>query len=230
MNEDLSTKPRAHDSSLKLFGLPRRARRRRQQKRNYLNFYGNLMKSSDAYLVRRARHARGQSLLDNTLVIRTADHGEMGMTHGGMRQKNFNFYEETIRVPLVYSNPQFFPRPCHVGRARLPRRLPADDGEPVDAPDSATRGLGRGGLLGLILRRPTRRAPQDHIVFTYDDFQAGQADGPYIPPPNHIVSDPREALEAREVLRRERQGAERLRDVRPEARSARAEEPRVQGT
>jgi choline-sulfatase len=29
---------------------------------------------------------------------------------------------------------------------------------------------------------------QPYIVFTYDDFQAGQASGPYIPPPNHIVA------------------------------------------
>jgi choline-sulfatase len=29
---------------------------------------------------------------------------------------------------------------------------------------------------------------QDYIVFTYDDFQAGQAQGPYVPPPQHIVS------------------------------------------
>ena len=29
---------------------------------------------------------------------------------------------------------------------------------------------------------------QDYVVFTYDDFQAGQASGPYVPPPQHIVS------------------------------------------
>ena len=45
------------------------------------------------------------------MVIATSDHGEMGMTHGGMRQKNFQAYEETMRVPLVWSNPQLFPRP-----------------------------------------------------------------------------------------------------------------------
>jgi arylsulfatase A-like enzyme len=40
--------------------------------------------------------------MENTLIIRTSDHGEMGMAHGGMRQKNFNFYEESLRVPLIY--------------------------------------------------------------------------------------------------------------------------------
>ena len=44
-------------------------------------------------------------------MIATADHGEMGTAHGGLRQKNFNFYEESTRVPLVYSNPRLFPRP-----------------------------------------------------------------------------------------------------------------------
>ena len=32
--------------------------------------------------------ARG--LIDDTLIIKTGDHGEMAMSHGGMRQKNFN--------------------------------------------------------------------------------------------------------------------------------------------
>ena len=29
---------------------------------------------------------------------------------------------------------------------------------------------------------------QDYVVFTYDDFQSGQAHGPYPQPPNHIMS------------------------------------------
>src|SRR5439155_1620414 len=55
--------------------------------------------------------AGAEGVLADTLVIRTADHGEMGLAHGGLRQKNFNVYEETTRVPLVYSNPRLFPRP-----------------------------------------------------------------------------------------------------------------------
>jgi choline-sulfatase len=76
-----------------------------RMKRDYLNFYGNLMKASDAYLVKILDTLQEQNLLDNTLVIATADHGEMGTAHGGLRQKNFNFYEETTRIPLIYSNP-----------------------------------------------------------------------------------------------------------------------------
>ena len=31
----------------------------------------------------------------------------MGLSHGGLRQKMFNAYEETIRVPFVVSSPLF---------------------------------------------------------------------------------------------------------------------------
>jgi hypothetical protein len=109
-HENLSTKPTVQEQFLRLFNasgpIPTP-----QMKRNYLNFYGNLMKSSDAYLVKILDTLASSGLLENTLVIATADHGEMGTAHGGLRQKNFNFYEESTRVPLVYSNPRLFPRP-----------------------------------------------------------------------------------------------------------------------
>ena len=50
-------------------------------------------------------------MLDDTVIVRMSDHGEMGMSHGGLRQKVFNAYEETLRVPLVISNPLLFPEP-----------------------------------------------------------------------------------------------------------------------
>ncbi len=45
------------------------------------------------------------------MIVRTSDHDELGVTHGSRRQKSFVFYEEAIRVPLVYSNPQLFSKP-----------------------------------------------------------------------------------------------------------------------
>ena len=124
VDEDLSTKPTVQAEFLRMFNasgpIPTP-----QMKRNYLNFYGNLMKASDAYLVKILDTLEARGLLENTLVVATADHGEMGTAHGGLRQKNFNFYEETTRVPLVYSNPRLFPRPENEPLARLARRLPA---------------------------------------------------------------------------------------------------------
>src|SRR5690606_22069449 len=80
---------------------------------NYLIFYGNLLRLIDTeigfFIDELYREEDGSNLADQALVIRLADHGEMGMAHGGMRQKAFVAYEEAIRVPLVFSNPVLFP-------------------------------------------------------------------------------------------------------------------------
>jgi arylsulfatase A-like enzyme len=186
VNEDLSTKPTVQKQFLRLFTasgpIPTP-----QMKRNYLNLYGNLMRSSDAYLVKILDTLRSGGLLDNTLVIATADHGEMGTAHGGMRQKNFNFYEETIRVPLVYSNRRMFRRPrtdhslvSHVDFLPTLASL-------VGAPASARTSWQGVDYSAQILGRASR-PPQDYTVFTYDDYQSGQPSGPYPTPPNHVSS------------------------------------------
>jgi arylsulfatase A-like enzyme len=186
VDDDLSTKPRAQEQFVRLFNLsgplPTPA-----MKRNYLNFYGNLIKSSDRYLVQLLDTLEDEGLLDDTLVVKTADHGEMGLAHGGMRQKNFNFYEESLRVPLVFSNPRLFPRP------RLSTALVSHvDFLPtfaslIGTPRSARADWQGVDYSGLVLGTSSR-PPQDYTVFTFDDWQSGQASGPYIPPPNHIVS------------------------------------------
>ncbi len=50
VDEDLSTKPSVQEQFLRIFNLTGKPKTP-QQKRNYLNFYGNLMRSSDSYMV-----------------------------------------------------------------------------------------------------------------------------------------------------------------------------------
>jgi choline-sulfatase len=184
-NEDLSTKPTVQAQFRKIFNLsgpiPTPA-----MKRKYLNFYANLMKASDAYLVKLLDTLEAGGLFDNTLVIVTADHGEMGAAHGGMRQKNFNFYEEATKVPLVYSNPKLFKKEeqsdALVSHVDFLPTLATLVGAPADALDS-WEGV---DYSDLILKRKAP-PPQDYTVFTYDDYQSGQSHGPYPDPPNHIV-------------------------------------------
>ncbi|MDX6599152.1 MAG: choline-sulfatase [Gaiellales bacterium] len=185
-NEDLSTKPTVQAQFLRLFNLSGPLPTR-QMKRNYLNFYGNLMKSSDAYLVKILDTLKRTGLLNSTLVIATADHGEMGTAHGGMRQKNFNAYEESTRVPLVYSNPRLFKQPrrsaalvSHVDFLPTLASL-------VEAPAGA-RASWQGVDYSDQILSSSPKPPQNYTVFTYDDFQSGQPRGPYPTPPNHIVS------------------------------------------
>jgi len=186
VNEDLSTKPTVQAQFLKIFNasgpIPTT-----EMKRNYLNFYGNLMKASDAYLVKILDTLAAKGLLDDTLVIATADHGEMGTSHGGMRQKNFNAYEESTRVPLVYSNPRLWKKAAtsdalvsHVDFLPTLATL-------VGAP-AAARSDWEGVDYSAQILKPAAKPPQDYTVFTYDDFQSGQSSPPYPKPPNHIVS------------------------------------------
>ncbi len=186
VREDLSTKPSVQKEFLRLFNasgpIPTPA-----MKRNYLNFYGNLMKASDAYLVKLLDTLKAAGLLENTLVIATADHGEMGTAHGGLRQKNFNVYEESTRVPLVYSNPRLFSGPVtnhslvsHVDFLPTLASL-------VGAPAEARADWAGVDYSDQILSRAPKPG-QDYTVFTYDDWQSGQARGPYPKAPNHIVS------------------------------------------
>jgi len=187
VNEDLSTKPSVQEQFLRIFNLSGKLKTP-EQKRNYLNFYGNLMRSSDNYLVNVLDKLEETGLFDDTLVIRTADHGEMGVAHGGLRQKNFNVYEESLRVPLVYSNPTLYPRPLtsdalvsHVDFLPTLASLSA-------APKQARANWEGVDYSSLVLHPSTARPPQDYVVFTYDDYQSGQSRGPYPKPPNHIVS------------------------------------------
>jgi arylsulfatase A-like enzyme len=185
--EDLSTKPTVQAEFLKIFNLTGKPETK-AEKQAYLNYYGNLMRSSDSYLVNVLDKLEANGLYEDTLIVRTADHGEMGLTHGGMRQKNFNFYEEATRVPLVYSNPKLFPKPTetdalvsHVDFLPTLASLAA-------APKSARAGWQGVDYSKLVLHPRSAKPVQDYVVFTYDDFQSGQKKPPYPKPPNHIVS------------------------------------------
>ena len=177
LDEDLKRKPAVQGQLLRLLnGMG--VLNTREKKLAYVNFYGNLMKHSDGYLVEVLDALKKTNLLNDTVIIRTADHGEMGLSHGGMRQKNFNFYEESIRVPLVFSNPKMFPggesTQALVSHVDFLPTMAALVGAPLAA-RSAWQGVDYSSIL---LHSPSRPV-QDYIAFTYDDFQAGQNSGPY---------------------------------------------------
>jgi len=185
--EDLSTKPTVQEQFLHIFNLTGKPKNDKQ-KRAYLNFYGNLMRSSDYYLTQVLDTLKRNGLYDNTLIVRTADHGEMGLAHGGLRQKNFNFYEESLRVPLVYSNPRLFPRPVSTNSLVSHVDFLPTLASLAGAPQSSKANWQGVDYSSLILDPDKAKPPQDYIVFTYDDYQSGQAMKPYPKAPNHIIS------------------------------------------
>jgi arylsulfatase A-like enzyme len=190
VDEDLSTKPAAQRRfnawlNLGLGLLPNAGERR-----NYGNFYGNLIKAADAALVEVLDTLAETGLRDDTLIVRTSDHGELGMAHGGLRQKSFSVYEESLRVPLVFSNPRLFPQPTAsdalVSHVDLPTLASL-----IDAPDAARadwQGVDYSALFRVHDPSASQEQVREDIVFTYDDLRCAQNVPQLVPPPNRIVS------------------------------------------
>lgn len=164
-----------------------------QMASNYANFYAYLQKVVDAHIgsVLDALEAK-PGLLENTLVIKASDHGEMGLSHGGLRQKIFNAYEETLRVPLIISNPVLFPQPVQTDALASLIDLMPTLATLADVPDrSAWTFLGT-DLTPVIedaIDNPTAPTAevQDVVLFTFDDEHCGAPDGQTIVrQPNHI--------------------------------------------
>jgi choline-sulfatase len=188
----------------------------RQDAQDYVNFYAFLHSVVDekiGRLLRALGDARDpRSLRARTVIARISDHGEMGLSHGGLRQKMFNAYEETIRVPFVISNPLLFPRGCECDAPVTLVDLVPTLLELAGAPAPGT--LDGQSLCGLVARHAAAdpvalRASgveladaldagasphaRGQVLFTYDDHQAATAQQEAPGQPNRIrcIRDPR---------------------------------------
>ncbi|HEX2270037.1 MAG TPA: sulfatase-like hydrolase/transferase [Pyrinomonadaceae bacterium] len=90
---------------------------------DYLRFYAYLETLSDA-LLGQVISAMNSEMLANTLIVRLADHGEMGMSQGGMVEKEHQAYNETLLIPMVFSNPNLPQATVCTGLAGLIDVLP----------------------------------------------------------------------------------------------------------
>jgi len=177
----------------------------------YCRFYAHLQRLADEK-VGRMLAALGdpdddESLRARTVIVRTSDHGEMGMSHGGQRQKMFNAYEETINVPLVVSNPVLFSQPATVeAPASLCDILPtlaalagadcAEDGvkgrdlTPVLAHAAQPEELRLAEIpidfSAVVSHADPVESVQKFTHFTFDDHQSGSAYIDVNPQPNRI--------------------------------------------
>jgi arylsulfatase A-like enzyme len=176
IDEDLRTKPTVQAMTKIGQASYLGSLRGRAEEQRYANFYAHLHRVVDQKVGRLVRllgdPEDSTSLRARTVVVRTSDHGELGLSHGGLRQKMFNAYEEAIRVPLVVSSPALFPEPREsdalVSLVDLVPTLLGLSGQPGD-PDAFD-----GVDLGPVLRGETDSV-REAVLFTYDDHQAGTA-------------------------------------------------------
>ncbi|MEB3264550.1 MAG: sulfatase-like hydrolase/transferase [Synechococcus sp.] len=156
-----------------------------QEKLNYLNFYGNLLKDVDSKMGEVLDVIRSDANLDllrDTMIVSTSDHGEMGMSHGGLSQKMEVAYDEAMKVPMVWSNPYYFPGGqttdalvSHVDFLPTVAGYLGFDRDYVASQD--LRGVDYSSVLEYASQNPNAAgAPgvQDSVLFTFDDIYAGQ--------------------------------------------------------
>jgi choline-sulfatase len=165
LDEDLRSKPTVQ--ALQKIGqtsyLGALATRAEQQR--YVDFYAHLHRVVDRS-IGRLLAALGD-LRSRTVIVRTSDHGELGLSHGGLRQKMFNAYEEALRVPLVVSGPGFSgSSDALVSLVDLVPTLVGLAGGSASEVD--------GFDLGPVLSG-SASSVRDAVLFTYDDHQAGTA-------------------------------------------------------
>jgi arylsulfatase A-like enzyme len=160
------------------------------QQMNYVNFYAYLHKVVDQHIgtVVDALEAN-PALYNKTIVIRVSDHGEMGLSHGGLRQKLFNAYEETLRVPIVISNPKYFPKPVQTDALATLVDIMPTLATLAGVPNREQwnfKGRDLTPILADAIQHPTNptASVQDSVLFTFDD------DNPACPNPQRFVHEP----------------------------------------
>jgi arylsulfatase A-like enzyme len=141
----------------------------------YRKFYCSLLRRSDRLLGKLLDCLDETKLRSSTSVVFTSDHGELLGAHGGLHQKWYNAYEETIRVPLVISSPEHSRRagevvetcsdhldlvPTILGLGGLPQALPGNLNDSFeDVPQ-----LPGSNLLQNKSSKPSYFVTHDHIL------------------------------------------------------------------
>lgn len=173
--DDLSTKPkiqkRARDAYNKF--APLNGARARE---DYVNFYAYLHTVVDKHITTVLDTLEETGLMNDTIILRLADHGEGGLSHG-MREKAYTVYEEMIHIPLIVHNPKLYPEPLETDAFYDHLDLLPTILDLSGVADAESYGLGKS--IVPIMRDPSH-AVQDHTIFSFDDrffLPAGEPGG-----------------------------------------------------
>lgn len=162
--DDLSTKPSVQLKAREAYNK-QSPLKDPQAEKEYVNFYAYLNKKADGHIVKILDTLDAAGLTEDTIIIRTADHGELGLSHG-MREKAYTVYEEMIHIPLIVSNPKLFPGSRETDAFYCHLDLLPTIAELAGVQEFAQ--YGKGVSIVPILKN-TVDSVQDSILFTYDD-------------------------------------------------------------
>jgi arylsulfatase A-like enzyme len=142
------------------------------------NYYFNCIRDCDSHLVRLLEEVKANGLDNSTIVVFTADHGELGGAHQ-MRGKGANAYREQQHLPLIIVHPAYpggQTTKAVSSQVDLAPTLLALTGKPFETIGSAGAGL-IGRDLSKLLSAPQQAASDavrpaalyNYNMFTYLD-------------------------------------------------------------
>jgi arylsulfatase len=154
--------------------------------RNLLNTYCDLIVGTDEMLGAAVQQVVDAGVLDDTVIVRTSDHGELGGSHR-LQNKGTTMYDEQNRVPFTVAYPRRFPagkRSAALGEAidLVPTLLDiAGEHDPVGRWPWL-----RGVSLVPALESPDSPGPRDHTIYRTDEVAVTQGAGLAKPQRQHI--------------------------------------------
>lgn len=171
--DDLSTKPSVQSAARAAFNTfsPIATAQARNE---YVNFYAYLNTVVDQHIMKVLDTLQETALMDHTIILRFADHGEGGMSHG-MREKAYTAYEEMIHVPLIVHNPKLFPEPRETEAFYDHLDLLPTILDLAGIANAESYAIGKS--IVPVMKDPSTSV-QDHTVFSFDDLFFLPADVP----------------------------------------------------
>ncbi|ARI75729.1 sulfatase-like hydrolase/transferase [Halobacillus mangrovi] len=103
--EDLDTKPEAQRSYRITY---QQALQPLVNTLFYRQLYYSLQKKADQEMLKVFKALQKSDFYEDTIVLFLSDHGELLGAHGGLFQKWYNTYEESIHVPFIIHSPKLF--------------------------------------------------------------------------------------------------------------------------
>ena len=162
--DDLSTKPSvqktSRDNFQKLSPIDGE-----QAAREYVNFYAYLHTVVDKHISALLDTLEETGFADDTIILRFADHGEGGLSHG-MREKAYTVYEEMIHIPLIVHNRKLYPEPAQTDAFYDHLDLLPTILELAGVPNANSYALGKS--IVPVMTNPSLGIRQ-HTAFSFDD-------------------------------------------------------------
>jgi len=143
----------------------------------YVNFYPNLLQIVDQEIAQVLDALDAHGLTRETIIFRTADHGELAFSHN-LIEKCYTLYSEVVDLPLIVSNPVMFPEPRTTDALWTHVDLTATIAELAGA-----QKIGVGVSQVPVLKNPKTKV-RDDVVFFIDDAFGSEI--PLTSPASHI--------------------------------------------